>query len=130
MSKNYYSPGEWNIICDSCGRKIKSSHARHRWDGFIVCDSCFEYRHPQDLIRTKPDKQTVPFSRPRSTDTFTTTMCTIVTRSGVAEWGTADCAQVGREFDYFKVCSPKGGSGESDSAEADCARANITMMGN
>lgn len=70
MSRNYYEVGSWNVICDSCGKKIKSKHAKHRWDGFIVCDGCFEHRHPQDFIRTKPERNQVPFSRPRPTDVF------------------------------------------------------------
>lgn len=74
MSKNWnYRSGDWWLYCDSCNRKIKASHSRHRWDGFIVCDSCFEHRHPQDLIRTKIDKQSVPFSRPKTVDTFSST---------------------------------------------------------
>lgn len=71
MKKNFYERGSWNITCDVCGKKMKASHARHRWDGFIVCDADFEHRHPQDLIKTKPDKQSVPFTRPPQ-DTFVT----------------------------------------------------------
>lgn len=70
MSRNYYEVGSWNIICDSCGKKIKSKHARHRWDGFIVCDGCFEHRHPQDFIKPKPERNQIPFSRPRPPDVF------------------------------------------------------------
>ena len=101
MRKNFFESGSWNVICDSCGKKMKSSHAKHRWDGFIVCNDCFEHRHPQDLIKTKPDKQTVPFTRPPS-DTFIEvnyidleTGCTATTRSAMADLGTADCATVG-----------------------------------
>lgn len=100
--KNYYSPGTWNIICDSCGKKMKASHAKHRWDGFIVCNECFEYRHPQDLIRTKADKQSVPFSRPKQEEVFTeieyniSFECTHNTSSCNAGLGVADCATVNK----------------------------------
>lgn len=64
---NYYKAGEWNLICDVCGKKIKAGEAKHRWDGFIVCPSDFEYRHEQDFVRARQDKISVPFTRPRPT---------------------------------------------------------------
>jgi len=70
MSKTYYIPGEFNVTCDVCSKKIKASDAKQRWDGLIVCPSDFEHRHPQDYIRAKTDKITVPFTRPRPTDLF------------------------------------------------------------
>ena len=103
--KNYYKVGDWNLICDSCGKKIKASHSRHRWDGFIVCDSCFEHRHPQDFVRAKLDKITVPFSRPRSEDVFITV-----------------------QYNTNLSCIPATSVGEADIGTADCARANIITM--
>lgn len=70
MSRNYYSPGSWNTICDSCSKKIKASTSKQRWDGLIVCPSCYEQRHPQDFVKARQDKITVPFSRPRPPDVF------------------------------------------------------------
>jgi hypothetical protein len=64
MSRNYYKSGEWNITCDVCSKKIKSGDAKKRWDGFIVCNADFEMRHPQDFVRPRQDKISVPFSRP------------------------------------------------------------------
>ena len=61
---NYYIVGEWNLICDVCGKKIKSGKSRHRWDGFVVCEGCYEERHPQDFVRARVDKISVPFQRP------------------------------------------------------------------
>jgi hypothetical protein len=69
MSKNYYKSGDWNLICDVCSSKIKASKSKHRWDGFIVCPSCYEQRHPQDFVKSRQDKITVPYIRP-PTDTF------------------------------------------------------------
>lgn len=103
MSKGWsYSPGEWYITCDVCGKKMKSSKARHRWDGFIVCDADFEHRHPQDFLKVKPDNLTVPFSRPKETpvfievdyiDTDDANYCTIGGKAGQADYGTSDCAR-------------------------------------
>jgi len=71
MVKNYFVSGEWNLICDVCSIKYKANRSKQRWDGFIVCPNCYEQRHPQDFIKTKQDKITVPYIRPPS-DTFVT----------------------------------------------------------
>lgn len=63
-----YRAGDWNLICDVCGFKIKASDSLHRWDGMIVCRDDFEVRHPQDFVRGRVDNQTVPFSRPEATN--------------------------------------------------------------
>lgn len=68
---NYYKAGEWNVTCDVCSQKIKSGIMKQRWDGFLVCPSCFETRHPQDFVRARQDKISVPFTRPRPVDIFT-----------------------------------------------------------
>ena len=68
--KNYFVSGDWNLICDSCGKKIKAHDAKQRWDGFLVCPSCYETRHSQDFVRARQDKISVPFTRPRPVDVF------------------------------------------------------------
>ena len=70
MLKNHYTSGDWNVICDSCGKKIKASIAKHRWDGLIVCPEDFEVRHEQDFVRARQDKITVPYVRPKPADIF------------------------------------------------------------
>jgi hypothetical protein len=65
-----YISGQWNVICDSCGRKIKSGIAKQRWDGFIVCPDDYEMRHPQDFVKSKTDKISVPFTRPIPTEIY------------------------------------------------------------
>ena len=72
MSKEWsYTSGDWLILCDVCNKKIKASESKKRWDGFVVCAEDFEMRHPQDFIRVRSDKISVPFTRPRTTDVFT-----------------------------------------------------------
>ena len=78
MSRNYYTSGQWNLICDVCGRKIKSGKSRHRWDGFVVCEEDYETRHPQDFVRARQDKISVPFTRPRPVDIFTSISYTTI----------------------------------------------------
>lgn len=71
MSKGWtYVSGDWSIICDRCAVKYKASEAKQEWDGLIVCPKCWESRHPQDFIRVRTDKISVPFSRHYGTDTF------------------------------------------------------------
>ena len=70
MSRNTYISGQWNVICDVCSKKIKSGLAKQRWDGFIVCPEDFEFRHPQDFVRARQDKISVPFSRPIPNEIF------------------------------------------------------------
>ena len=97
---NYYILGEWNLICDVCGKKIKAHEAKHRWDGFVVCPSDFEYRHEQDFVRARQDKISVPFTRPRPADVFTNityedtgngAYCTIVSQQAIPSWGLPGC---------------------------------------
>jgi hypothetical protein len=61
---DYFAPGQWNAICDGCGKKFKSSELRRRWDGFMVCDKEWEPRHPQDFVRGVRDGEAIPWSRP------------------------------------------------------------------
>lgn len=70
MAKNYYVSGSHNCICDVCGQKIKFEKAKLRWDGLLVCPEDFETRQPQDFVRAKTDKITVPITRPRPPDVF------------------------------------------------------------
>ena len=70
MDKNYYKSGGWNCICDRCGQKKKASEVQQEWTGFIVCTTCFETRQPQDFVKARVDKITVPFLRPRPVDVF------------------------------------------------------------
>jgi len=67
----YYKSGDWNVTCDVCSKKIKASKSYKRWDGFIVCADDFEMRHPQDFVRAKQDKISVPFTRPIPSLVFT-----------------------------------------------------------
>lgn len=70
MSRGWkYSSGDWNAICDSCGKKLKASELTKRWDGLMVCKDDYEPRHQQDFLRARKDKISVPWTRPVQ-DTF------------------------------------------------------------
>jgi hypothetical protein len=69
--KNHLILGDWNALCDSCGRKFKASSLKKRWDGLIVCKEDWEQRHPQDLLRVQREQISVPWARPYpAQDTF------------------------------------------------------------
>lgn len=64
-----YRHGSWNVICDRCGWKYKSSQLRREWTGYRVCsgggtNNCWEPRHPQDYVRGRVDNQMPPWVRP------------------------------------------------------------------
>lgn len=64
--------GAYNAMCMRCGRKIKNYEGQKEWTGLFVCtDRCYEDRHPSDLLRSIPDKQTVPFASPEQPDNIT-----------------------------------------------------------
>lgn len=47
---DYWSPGDWNIICSICGTKMKFSQAVQNWQGQWRHPRCNEPRHPQDFV--------------------------------------------------------------------------------
>jgi hypothetical protein len=81
MNNNYYKPGSWNAICDSCGFKFKAEELRLRWDGLRVCSNDFETRHPQDLLRVPREDISVPWSRPEVVESYVD--FALVTETGV-----------------------------------------------
>lgn len=62
--KDYFKDGDFNAICDLTGMKCKASELVKRWDGMMVRRQSVEERHPQDFIRSVPERIAVPFSRP------------------------------------------------------------------
>ena len=91
--QNWLNLGDYNGICDSCGRKFKASTMRKRWDGLLVCKEDYEPRHPQLSLKVHGDKQIVPIPRPEAADQFIQ-FCDIWTSSPMADFGTANCAKV------------------------------------
>lgn len=98
-SRDEFISGDWNVLCDICHFKFKASELRKRWDGYYVCEDDWEERHPQDRIKSVPDKQNVPWTRPEPTsDTFIDPEnggCTIEERQAVAGQGVAGCMVAG-----------------------------------
>jgi hypothetical protein len=96
IMRNHLILGNWNAICDSCGRKFKALDLRKRWDGLYVCKDDYELRHEQDFLRVQKEKITVEFSRPYpAVDSFTGYLCSVMETNPQADYATADCARVG-----------------------------------
>jgi hypothetical protein len=49
--------------CDRCGFTFHLSELSKEWTNLLVCASCFENRHPQEFLKGKEDKQTLPNMR-------------------------------------------------------------------
>lgn len=72
MSRGWdWKSGDWWIHCDSCGKKIKASESKERWDGFRVCAEDWEPRHSMDFLRSRSEKIAVEFVR-KQPDVFIT----------------------------------------------------------
>jgi len=65
-----YDRGDWSVLCDVCGRKLKASDLRQRWDGLKVCTEDWEPRQPQDFVRGVADYQAPPWTRPEPANNF------------------------------------------------------------
>ena len=92
MLGDRYEAGSWNALCDICGLRFKSSQLRKNWKGLMVDAACFESRHPQEFIRVRPERISVPWSRPEGQDQYLK-VCYLWERTAYADLATADCAQ-------------------------------------
>ena len=94
--RNWLRLGDYNAICDSCGRKFKASTMKKRWDGLFVCEHDYEIKHPQLSLRVHGDKQTVPIPRPdQIVDTFVN-VCNIINSQGISGIGISGCMVSGK----------------------------------
>jgi hypothetical protein len=95
MGENdYYAPGDWNVACSMCGRKMKASQMVKNWQGMYRCVKCNEPRHPQDFVRAVQDVQTVPFSQHQLEDDIP--LCTYNGQSAWPGYAIPGCSMPGR----------------------------------
>lgn len=94
---DYYAEGDWNAICDNCGRKRKASEMVKTWDGLYSCPHHVGItRHPQDFVRGIPDDQAAPWTRSQGADTFIEVhdVLTVDTSTESDGWLTTDSGEV------------------------------------
>ncbi len=73
MGTSFYRSGDWNVICDICGRKVKRTNARLNWKRQLVCPRDWEPKHPQLFPSPRiRDGRPVKPARPEPADTFRT----------------------------------------------------------
>lgn len=89
---DFYKSGEWNFVCDLCGRKQKSARAMFTWQGLYVCKHHKEVRNPQDFLRGVKDNQTVPWSRPLLQPVEFSEFCTLQGRNAIPAFAIPGCA--------------------------------------
>lgn len=77
-------PGHWIVECDRCGREIWSDEARKTWDGLLVCVEDWEPRHPQEMIKGRADRQSVPNPGSEPADAFTGNFSTPLTANAAS----------------------------------------------
>lgn len=68
-----YEAGEYYLICDVCGFKVKRRNARKRWDNALVCEKDWEPKNP--LLNPVVPRETtaVRDARPEGSDYFLST---------------------------------------------------------
>lgn len=131
MTANSLILGNWNALCDSCGRRFKASELQKRWDGLMVCREDFEQRHHSDFLRVQKEKIAVDWVRPYpAQDTFVG-YCTTEGRSSIADLAVADCAIADSEYTYVPpvvsrdtlppFCTIGSAQPLADIGAADCA---------
>ena len=90
--KPTYIAGDWKANCARCGFTFKASELKEEWTTLRVCKTCFEPRHPQDLVRGRSDDSSVPWTRNPGV-AIEGQICP--TRSAVVGIATVGCALVG-----------------------------------
>lgn len=65
-----YRAGDYYVICDTCGLRYYRSQCVKDHQGFIVCKSCYDPRHPQEKIRTISERNIVKDARPEGDPVF------------------------------------------------------------
>jgi len=73
--------GDSNAICDTCGFKYKHSDLRMDWRGLMLCDKCWEPRHPQEFLRGIPDNPKQENPRPDPNPVYVNLGYTVTTPS-------------------------------------------------
>ncbi len=59
-----------NAIDPASGFKVPLEGLRRQWDGELVDRHFIDKRNPLDFIRSRPERQNLPYSRPEAPDVF------------------------------------------------------------
>ena len=78
--KTTFTPGDWNVLDDLTGMKVKASETTKQWDGYRSTKS--QKRHEQDFLRGTTERIRTPWARPESDDSFKNTASALTISSG------------------------------------------------
>lgn len=67
-----YVPGDYWLLCEATGFKIRRSEAVKQWDGAWVHKDFVDVEHPLETPREASKARPVFPTRPEPTDTFVT----------------------------------------------------------
>lgn len=85
-------PGKgYKFSCQRCGFQFPSTSIRKEWTGLHVCNTCYEVRHPQTLIKIRGEQAFPPIVS-KDSDEYVG-VCNVATNSAFADLGAADCMQ-------------------------------------
>jgi len=59
ITKDVYRAGDHNVISDRSGQKYKRSDCRLEWNNLLVGKDEFEEKHPQLILRPRPDRPAI-----------------------------------------------------------------------
>ena len=67
-----YASGKYALgICDQCGQQYMLNELKKTWEGFKVCQECYEPKHPQlEPLRAVSDPQALYPPRPEKYEIF------------------------------------------------------------
>lgn len=67
-NESEFKSGDWNVIDDLTGLKVKASTVSKQWDGIRTQRPT--KRHPQDFLRGRPEKIRTPWARPEPDEVY------------------------------------------------------------
>ena len=103
---DYLALGDWNAICDACGRKRKGSTLQLQWNGLRVCPEHWESRHPQDFVRALPESPTPAFVRQPADVMIDFLFCTVQGSTAIPGWAMPACMTPSRTSQEERPYSP------------------------
>ena len=59
----HFVEGQWNVICQYCGREVKAGSTTKTWDGYRVCESHNASRNPLHFVKAVAEQAALPWRR-------------------------------------------------------------------
>lgn len=89
-----FESGNYWVVCDRCGLDYRIRETRKTWDNLLVCEECWETKHPQDYVAPKRDNIIVPIARPEPVGSFRTTTLSSAAAKGDTTISVASMAHI------------------------------------